>query len=787
MSKRLVQLALVLWLVAAMPLTALADPTFGGLTALAVAAFWSAIAGAAVTLGVSVGLSLIGSALTGRSRSTPPVGATLQTIRLTTARLGEGLPRIYGKAGVGGKVIHRGYPVRRTTIGVPVGQGKRRTTSTATVYSASWGLAVCPNPEGSILGVTRIWFDDKIAFTLNSAAIATLDGTTQQQMIAAGAVGSPYILGYQGGPWSVAGSASRFKICLGEETQAISDDGGADGNWLPDWYVNNVGSTNTPGYRGVVTIWWDDMDLTQWYNRLPSVIVEVLSADNTVDLIFTRECKLAGLTSGQYSTSGFGTTNVAGMVVDSPRSGKEVLENLAIAYPFGVAEIDGAITLRQLDDDSNGTVTAAELAATAGGIEDISPDPDARQKTPRFSATFANSVHLPRRVEITHLDGDDIYNKRYQQASHGYSRQSGVQQGVRQVFVPLVLTGAEAVKVAQQALSTIYDEKFGVKVVLPPKYLAYAPGDRLTIPGPDGSSSVVVRISTINFAPGEPLEVEGVRVGQLIVEGATPGSGGGLIGGAPAPDVDDDTDTDKPVIDTVLFISNVPPLLDEWDNTDGLTVAITPKVANNAVQRPWTGATVYRNATGSDDTYQVYEIQARLSEPAVIGVALTDLLTGTGTLSYSGADAATYVDIEFPYGFAPDMTAYHLGSGGDADAFTKTTTTNLCILNKEVFQFRDVEDVSASYPSADGPVYRLKHLKRGIRDTEGFVNDHAIGDPFLLWERQSVVRVFVNQNEAGGNVWNWKCASIGEVADDVNPVAVTFDPDAGNTYLHDTP
>ena len=113
-------------------------------------------------------------------------------------------------------------------------------------------------------------------------------------------------------------------------------------------------------------------------------------------------------------------------------------------------------------------------------------------------------------------------------------------------------------------------------------------------------------------------------------------------------------------------------------------------------------------ACGSDDSNQEYQYIGHTDTPALIGRALTALASATGT------DTSNTVDIEFPFGVTSGLETIH------NDAWVNTTTANLCILGKEVLQFKTLTDLVT-----DPPSYRLSNLKRGLRDTEAFVGTHT--------------------------------------------------------------
>jgi hypothetical protein len=184
---------------------------------------------------------------------------------------------------------------------------------------------------------------------------------------------------------------------------------------------------------------------------------------------------------------------------------------------------------------------------------------------------------------------------------------------------------------------------------------------------------------------------------------------------------------------------------------------------------------LFRNACGSDDTNKQYYAVALTRAAAVIGKARTVLADG------SGVDATHTVDVDFPYGAGTNTVL-----GIHNDAFTKITQSNLCILGKEVLQFRDVTDVSASYSLAAGRVWRLSQLKRGLRDTTTMTATHAINEGFVLWNPDSLIRVPLDIIEQD-NTWNFKALTLQQQETDADPIAFEYDPDDGHMTLWDTP
>lgn len=730
MSFRPRHLLYVLAVIIACPVMTVADPVSGALLiAFLAAANNLAIGG--IIAAASYGLGKLAQAIGPKAKATE---YGRQDIRVTTSREGENVRRIYNKFAVGGQVIQAGL-ARENRQTSTVGSGKRRTTNVEIYYSMSFGVLACENVNSSILGVSCVWFDNKIVYSVDSAA---LDGTNPAVITSFG--------GYIGAPQIYAGGARAFQILLGQEDQTDRC----------DWHVAYEGfgdEDSVPGYRGAVTLWWHDLDLRPYYNRLPQILIEVVSADGTIREIITAQCKAAGIdTDTELDVSGIGSTiTIPGMFVDGPTPGKQVLEAMALYSPFGIVEVDGGLKAFDLPTDSSVTIPEGDLGAYVGGIE------DGGERPTKFSLGMEQSTELPMRVDVTYFDAFDTY----QQATRGYSRQVGDAKGTQQLFMPMALTSYEASSIASRTVTSAHAEGDPVKLSLMPKYIEYHPGDESTVPAPDGTE-IDVRWMRMNFEPGGLIEVEGVR--QIRLTGAgTPDD---------TPSVEPDpTDGGLPV-DSVFVASNVPPLIDDHDGFGGFYVAAVPKTQPTDADRPWTGALFIMNLCGSDEGDKQYVAIARTGTPATIGKAMDELADG------SGVDAVNTVDIFLAWGGGNIAIAGILD-----DAFTKTTEANLCILGKEILQFRDVLDVSDlySHPAGSGFVYRLSHLKRGLRGTAHMTATHAEDDPFVLWSPDSVIRVPRDYLQFD-NAWNIKCLSDGQAEADLDPLTFTIEHD-GETLL----
>jgi hypothetical protein len=186
-------------------------------------------------------------------------GPRMDSLRVTSATEGAVIPRVYGRARMGGNLIwatdFREEVTTETTTqgggGKGGGGGSVTTETTTRKYFISLAVAIC---EGPIDGVGRVYANGDLL------DLANIDHT----------------------------------IYLGTETQ------------LADPFMQEKMGREVPAYRGVAYIVFPDLELTQFGNRMPQFSFEVLK---TIDYPGTLEGSLQAVTvipgSGEfvYSTT----------------------------------------------------------------------------------------------------------------------------------------------------------------------------------------------------------------------------------------------------------------------------------------------------------------------------------------------------------------------------------------------------------------------------------------------------------------------------------------------------
>jgi hypothetical protein len=188
--------------------------------------FGAALSGAA--LGSQIGAlagSYVDNAFFGAGTGRAASGPRLQTVHLTTSAEGAPVPRIYGRARIGGQVIWADDILEeKVTSSSGGGKGVGASGGSKTVeyrYSASFAVALC---EGVISGIGRVWADGR---ELDLTQIA-------------------------------------YRLYTGSEHQSA------------DTLISaKLGADAAPAFRGTAYILFQDLALADFGNRIPQLSFEV--------------------------------------------------------------------------------------------------------------------------------------------------------------------------------------------------------------------------------------------------------------------------------------------------------------------------------------------------------------------------------------------------------------------------------------------------------------------------------------------------------------------------------
>ncbi len=185
-------------------------------------------------LGAQIGMSIGGYI-------DPPKGPTIEGPRIDdlsvqTSTYGAPIPRIYGTAIIAGNVFWlENNQLKEVRTETESGKGGPQQTSVKYSYYATFAVGLC---EGPIVGVRRIWIGSNLIYNAGSNDAATISASSA--------------------------AAAGFRVHLGSDDQ------------LPDERIQAaLGIDNTPAWRGLAYIVFDDFLLEKYGNTLAGAQVRV--------------------------------------------------------------------------------------------------------------------------------------------------------------------------------------------------------------------------------------------------------------------------------------------------------------------------------------------------------------------------------------------------------------------------------------------------------------------------------------------------------------------------------
>jgi hypothetical protein len=367
----------------------------------------------------------------------PRQGPRLGDLAIQTSSYGSAIPKIFGTMRIAGTVIWATdlREERRRS-----GGGKGRAATETYSYSASFAVALSGRP---IRTVGRIWADGKL-------------------------------LRGEAGDFK---SRTHFRLYVGDETQPVDP-----------LIAALEGAAGTPAYRGIAYAVFEDLDLSDYGNRIPSLTFEVEADPGPVTVAdIAVEISHGEIVAGE--TEWLGGFAASG---DSVRSALEALRNatsLRLADVGGALRIGGAPLDVELLTDRE---TGAQGDESAGGRSEI-----IRQA--------AGSI--PAEVTVTYYDVDRDFQTGLQRAVR-----QGATQRVERNALPAALTADAAKRLAERRLARLWTERETATTHLPYRRSALRPGAVVRLEGHPGVWSVtrwslhrlVATVELVRVRPGAP-------------------------------------------------------------------------------------------------------------------------------------------------------------------------------------------------------------------------------------------------------------------------------------------
>ncbi len=513
----------------------------------------------------------------GKGREGPRLG----DLAFQSSQYGALIPKLYGVNRVAGTVIWA-TDLREDRRRLSGGKGQPKTTQFS--YSASFAVALSARP---ITRVGRIWAD------------ATL-------------------LRGAGGDFK---TPTGFRLHLGGEGQGVDP-----------LIASAEGVGMTPAYRGMAYAVFENFQLADYGNRIPSLSFEVFADDGAVTLGAAIEDLADGAVVADCPTrfDGFAAYG------DSVRSAIEVL-----ASASGISAHDDGAHLRVFETGALASTIALDDLGSARGDE----------RAARLAIERRSASTIPETLSIAYYDP----SRDYQQSVQRARRDGGARRDVR-IEAPLVI-GADAAKMLAEAqLDRLWAARVAAKVRLPWRRLDLRPGQHVRVAGHPARW----RVSAVSL-DRMVVEADLVRLneGGAVAQPADPGRS------VASPDL-----VHGP---TTFHVIDLPPL------EEGVAVSPRVVVAAAGASAGWRSAALLTSVDGGAS----WQDAGGTAAPAVIGAALGVLGVGSAQL----VEEANSVDVELLGG--------HMDLA-NADAGGIDAMRNLAVLGDELIQFRSAVPLGGS-------------------------------------------------------------------------------------------
>lgn len=305
-------------------------------------------------------------------------GARLKELAVQTSSYGTTMPAIFGAMRVAGTVIWATDLIERK---VKSGGSKGRPATVNYSYSVNMAVALSIRP---IARIGRIWADGNL----------------------------------------IRGQAGDLKV----DTQLRIYHGGPD--QTPDPLMASAENPGAcPAYRGIAYAMFEDLQLADYGNRIPSLTFEVFERDGLVALHDLFAATSAGEISGETNQS------LDGFAVGGAYM-RDALEPLLATFPIELRALDGLLSISdrrsQIDLATEITVAVAENAEIFGPPVQILPPPG----------------QLPASVSLRYYDTNRDYQAGLQSSD---VRSSG--RNALQIEMPAVLNASTARRLAENKAS----------------------------------------------------------------------------------------------------------------------------------------------------------------------------------------------------------------------------------------------------------------------------------------------------------------------------------------------
>ncbi|GAB5488870.1 MAG: hypothetical protein Pars2KO_24400 [Parasphingorhabdus sp.] len=507
-------------------------------------------------------------------------GPKIQELAVQTSSYGTQIPKIFGRMRVAGSVIWA--TDLKETKNTEGGKGRPKTTTYS--YSACFAVALSSRP---IETIGRIWADGKVFRGI-------------------------------GGDFK---TTTGFRFFKGQEDQQIDS-----------LIASAEGVNATPAFRGMAIAVFEDMELADYGNRIPSLTFEIVGDDGSVkivDIVDEITDHKIKITSAEqlhgYSASG-----------ENRRTAIEAIaESYLLSFSAGKEHILGC---SRVDPDSAiGNLKSEDFVADANGLN---------VARPQFESIA--EVKIPRQFSLRYYEPERDYQSGLQTSFRpGKSRIA-----VKRDF-PAAIDASQAKCMCQNHIWNLYHERSLASIDVTIGSQLGGPGSLVQL---DDSRNWIIRSCELRAGTAS---VSMTSVGNWSERKELGSDGGRSI-----------SDRDILAGETRLLLLDLP-FAPEAPNQAAASAQLFAVAAG---KEGWRNADLYQTlADGS-----VGEFAGKISSPAILGLTEDRFLPGSAVLR----DQETELRIRLHH---PQMTL------NDANDEQLSAGKNIAIIGREITQFAKAE------------------------------------------------------------------------------------------------
>ncbi|OAO02649.1 hypothetical protein A8B75_12005 [Sphingomonadales bacterium EhC05] len=551
----------------------------------------------------------------------------LQDLAIQTSSYGSQIPRIFGRMRVAGTVV---WATDLKETRTSQGGGKRRPSTQVYSYSACFAVALS-SPEVRQIG--RIWADGKL----------------------------------------LRGSRGDFKTPCTFRFLPGSEDQQADG-----FIASAESGGATPAYRGLALAIFEDMELADYGNRIPSLTFEIIADDGAVGLAHILDDISHGrikLESGEmvvgYSASGEDQrTALAALTESIPMSfscDPEAIDQIAARERHvdqaGIIAVTDEIFVRASDGDGSGQLELQTLA---------------ENKAPRL-------------LSLRYYDPSRDFQAGMQNAFRG-----GQGRAIFNRDLPAAISASDAKKLAAQQLWTFYQERAVARIQIVDTSLILDPGATVQISDMPGFWRVRNRDIARGFSQVQLSRVPGL--GDLVVAADH---------GRAVPDSDQLAGMTRLALVDLPFAMDAP-----------TQPSAQPRLYMlGAGDAGWRKAEVFRADANGD----ISDFVGNIPAPSVMGKTLNRL----GDANPTHIDRLNSIIIDL------HNDSMRLSNADDERLLAGD---NIAMIGTEIIQFAEAAPIS-------GTRYRLSRMIRGLGCTEGETGNHLADEDFVMLDASTTLEL----------------------------------------------